>query len=62
MESPGRGRRGRPWGCSRPPPGFDQRAFVEAMGTTFTTFVQTSAVGDQGATSGGLERIILLRS
>ena len=37
MASRGRGRRGRPQGSSRPPPGFDQQAFVKAMGAAFTT-------------------------
>ena len=48
MESQGRRRRGCPRGSSRPPPGFDKQAFVEAMGTAFTTIVQASAVGGQG--------------
>ena len=51
MASRGHRRRGHPWGSSRPPPNFDQWAFVEAMGTTFTTFAQTSAVGGQGGSS-----------
>ena len=32
MASRGRGRRGRPQGNSRPPPVFNQQAFVESMG------------------------------
>ena len=51
MASQGRGRRGHPWGSSRPPPGFDQQAFVEAMSAAFTTIAQTSATGDQGGLS-----------
>ena len=52
MESRGRGRRGHPWGSSRPPPGFDQQAFGEAIGSAFTTIAQTSAAGGQGGPSG----------
>ena len=48
MVSRGHGRRGCPWGSSRPPPGFDQHEFVEAMGAAFTTITQTSATGSQG--------------
>ena len=48
MESQWRGRRGRPRGSSQPSPGFDQQAFVEAMGAAFTTIAQTSATGCQG--------------
>ena len=47
MASRGRGRRGRLWGNSRPPPGFDQQAFVEAMGATAAAIAQASAVGGQ---------------
>ena len=56
MASQGRRRRGCSWGNSRPPLGFDQRAFVEAVGTTFTTFAQTSATSGQGGSS-DLQRI-----
>ena len=51
MASRERGRRGRPQGSSRPPHGFDQQAFVEAMGTVFTTIAQASVVGGQGVPS-----------
>ena len=51
MPSRGRGRRGRPRGTSQAPPGFDQHAFIEAMGSAFTTITQTSAAGDQGGPS-----------
>ena len=40
-------RRGHPRGSSRPSPGFDQQAFVEAMGAAFTTI----ATGGQGGPS-----------
>ena len=36
-DSRGCGRRGRPWGNNGPPPGFDQQAFVAAMGATAAT-------------------------
>ena len=51
MESRGCRRRGRPRGSSRPPPGFDQQAFVEAMGTAFATIAQASAASGQGGLS-----------
>ena len=51
MASRERGRRGRAWGNSRPPLGFDQQAFVEAMGVAFTTIAQTSVTGGQGGPS-----------
>ena len=57
MASRGRGHRGRPLGCSRPPPGFDQKAFVEAMGAATATIAQASAVGGQGGPS-NLQRFI----
>ena len=34
MASRGRGCRERPWGTGQTPPGFDQQAFVEAIGIT----------------------------
>ena len=46
-----RGRRGPPRASSRPPPGFDQQAFLEGMGAAFTTIAQTSAAGSQGGPS-----------
>ena len=51
MASQGHGRRGHPQGSSQPPPGFDQQAFVEAIGTAFTTIAQTSETGSQGRSS-----------
>ena len=51
MASQGRGRRGRQRGSSQPPPGFEQQAFVETMGTAFTTIAQTSATGSHGRSS-----------
>ena len=51
MASRGHECRGRPRGSSRPLLGFDQQAFVEAMGAAFTTFAHTSAAGDQGGSS-----------
>ena len=57
MASRGRGRRGRPRGSSRPPPGFDQQAFVKAMGAAFTTIAQASVAGGQGESS-DLQRFI----
>ena len=51
MASRGHERRGRPRGSSRPPPGFDQQAFVEAMDDAFTTIAQTSVVRGQGGPS-----------
>ena len=64
MESRGHGRRGCPRGSSRPPPGFDQQAFLEAMGTKFIIIARLVqlAVKEGQVTSRGLERIILLRS
>ena len=58
MASRGRGRRGHPWGSSRPSPAFDQQAFVEVMGATdVATITQASAVGGQGGSS-NLQRFI----
>ena len=51
MESRGRGRRGRPRGSSLPPLGFDQQAFVAAMGTTATAIAQASITMGQGGPS-----------
>ena len=48
MASKGCGRRVRPRGSSQQLPGFDQQAFVEAMGAAFTTIAQASATGIQG--------------
>ena len=57
MASRGRGRKGRPRGSSRPPPDFDQQAFVEAMGVVATTIVHASAARVQGGPS-NLQRFI----
>ena len=51
MTSRGRGRRGRPWGNSQPPPVFYQQAFIEAMGAAVSTIAQASAAGDRGGSS-----------
>ena len=51
MASRGCGGRGHPRGSSRPVPGFDQQAFVEAMGAAFTTIAQASATSGQGGPS-----------
>ena len=45
MASQRRGRRGRPWGDSRPSPVFDQQAFAEAVGVAVVVIAQDSAVG-----------------
>ena len=60
MASQGHVCRGRPRGSSRPPSGFDQQAFVEAMGAAFTTIAQASAAGGQGGLS-DLQRFIAHR-
>ena len=57
MANRGHGRKGHPWGRSQPPLGFDQQAFVEAMGAAFTTIAQASAAGGQGGPS-DLQRFI----
>ena len=56
MASRGRGRRGCQLGSSRPPPSFDQKAFVEAMGAAIASIAQASVAGGQGGqvTSKGL--------
>ena len=51
MASRGRGRRGRPWGDCRPPPIFDQQAFIEAMGAAIATAAQADAARGQGGAS-----------
>ena len=53
MASRERRHRGRPRGSSRPPPSFDQQAFVEVMGATAVVIAQASAVGGQGGEGGG---------
>ena len=53
----GRRSKGRPRGSSRPPPGFDQQAFVEAMGIAVAAIAQASAVGGQRGPS-NLQRFI----
>ena len=45
------GHRGCPRGTSQAPPGFDQQAFIEAIGAAFTTIAQTSAIRGQGGSS-----------
>ena len=57
MASRGRGSRGRPRGSSRPPPGFDQLAFVAAMGVAAAAIAHASAAGGQGGPS-NLQRFI----
>ena len=51
MESRGPGRRGRPWGDGRPPPVFDQLAFIEAMGAAIAIASQADAARGQGGAS-----------
>ena len=57
MASRGRGCRGRPLGSSRPSPGFDQQAFIAAMGASAAAITQASPVGSQGGPS-NLQRFI----
>ena len=45
MVSRGRESRGRPRGRSRPPPDFDQHAFVAAMGAATAAITQANADG-----------------
>ena len=47
MASRGRGRRGRPRGTGQAPPGFDQQAFAEAVGTAAAAIAQASVAGSQ---------------
>ena len=51
MASRGCGRRCCPRGSRRPPPGFDQQAFVTAMGAAAAAIAQASAIGNQGGSS-----------
>ena len=51
MASRGQGRRGRPRGDGRPPPVFDQQAFIEAMGVAISTAAQADAARGQGSAS-----------
>ena len=51
MASRGRGHRGRPRGDGRPPPVFDQQAFIEAMGVAIATASQADAARGQGGAS-----------
>ena len=51
MASRGRGRRVRPRGDGRPPPVFDQQAFIEAMGAAIATASQADAARGQGGVS-----------
>ena len=48
MASRGRGCRGRLWDSSRPPPSFDQQAFLEAMSAAAAAIAQASAARGQG--------------
>ena len=57
MASRGRERRGRPWGSSKPLPGFDQQPFVEVVGVIAAAIAQASAVGGQGGPS-DLQRFV----
>ena len=61
MASRGKGRRGRPRGNSRPPPIFDQQAFLEAMGAAIVAIAQASAARCQGGPS-NLQRFMAHRS
>ena len=51
MTSRGRGRRGHQRGDGRPPPVFDQQAFIEAMGAAIATAAQDNAARGQGGAS-----------
>ena len=51
MASRGRRRRGCPQGSSRPSLGFDQQAFIEAMGATTAAIAHASAARGQGGPS-----------
>ena len=51
MASRGRRRRGRPRGDGRPPPVFDQHAFIEAMCVAIATASQADAARGQGGAS-----------
>ena len=44
MTSRGRGHRGSGQSYNQPPPAFDQRAFIEAIGAMTVTIVQVSVV------------------
>ena len=44
MENRGRGRRGRAWDNSQPPPVLEPQAFIEAISTVVAIIVQASAV------------------
>ena len=57
MASRGHRRRGRPWGSSRPLPGFYQQAFVETMGAAAAATTQANAAGGMGGSS-NLQRFI----
>ena len=59
MASRGRECRGRQLGSSRPPPSFDQQAFVEAMGAEIAAIAQASVAGGQVGLS-NLERFMAL--
>ena len=51
MASRGQGSRGRPRGDGRPPPVFDQQAYIEAMGAAIATDAQDDAARGQGGAS-----------
>ena len=48
MTSRGRGRRDRPRGTGQAPSGFDQQAFVEAVGIAAVAIAQVGAAGSRG--------------
>ena len=58
MTSRGPGRRGRPRGDGRPPPVFDQQAFIEAMAAVIATAAQANAARGQGGAS-NLQSIVV---
>ena len=57
MASRGRGRRERPRDTGQAPPGFDQQAFVEAVGNAVAAIAQADIAGSQGGPS-NLQRFL----